>query len=59
MILIRVALTCGAGDLRAGGRQSLPALPHTGHLAQETHRRLYDEVPKGYWSMIESGDAIS
>jgi hypothetical protein len=28
-------------------------------MAQEAHRRLCDELPKGYWSLVQSGHPVS
>jgi hypothetical protein len=54
---LKAAMLKQGGFTLEGGKVDLRFPTRT--MAQEAHRRLCDEVPKGYWSMVESGDPIS
>jgi hypothetical protein len=54
---LKAAMLKQGGFALEGGKVDLRFPTRT--MAQEAHRRLCDEVPKGYWSMVESGDPIS
>src|SRR5258708_6114409 len=54
---LKAAMLKQGGFALEGGKVDL-RFP-TRAMTQEAHRRLCDELPKRYWSMVESGDAIS
>jgi hypothetical protein len=53
----KAAMLKQGGFALEGGKVDLRFPTRT--MAQEAHRRLCDEVPKGYWSMVEFGDPIT
>ena len=54
---LRTAMLKEGGFALEGGKVELRFPTRT--MAQEAHRRLCDELPKGYWSMVESSDPTS
>ena len=54
--MLNAAMLKQGGFALEGGKVDLRFPTRT--MAQEAHRQLCDEVPKGYRSMVESGDAI-
>jgi hypothetical protein len=54
---LHAAMLKQGGFALDGGKVDLRFPTRT--MAQEAHRRLCDELPKGYWSMVQSGDAVS
>lgn len=54
---LKAAMLKQGGFALEGGKVDLrfPTLS----MAQEAHRRLCDEAPKGYWSIVPSGEPIS
>jgi hypothetical protein len=54
---LKAAMLKQGGFALEGGKVDLRFPTRT--MAQEAHRRLCDEVSKGYWSMVQSGDAVS
>ena len=55
--MLNAAMLKQGGFALEGGKVDLRFPTRT--MAREAHRRLCDEVPKGYWSMVESGEPIS